>query len=339
MVAHVERQLLAQPIDQRRAVLVEELDEADVAFLRVAAGERLRLGVLELAPQRFVPALGRLDDLAVQLLESSCMRAERRSRRAFERRIDLRHCAGDRGPSARRSAAPRRVERRSTAGGSCAFEQLVERGFVLRAQRLERHARTSSGSAAPPNPRASRWRAGYISGIGTPKCVVDAAQLAEIRQLVRPGDVADRREERVLHERPQQHVRAEVAGCSSRLFDQRRGARSLVADVNRPSCGESARGRRSGGRAPRCRPCGVPARGSRAPAVRAGAAPPAARSRRASTSSRANTSAPAAWRPGPTSRRRPGRAGRAPPDPPAERVGHAGARRVGARSVVEERRA
>ena len=49
-----------------------------------------------------------------------------------------------------------------------------------------------------------------ISGIGTPNAVVDAAQLRQVGQLVRSGDVTDGRKQRVLHQRPQQHVRAEL---------------------------------------------------------------------------------------------------------------------------------
>ena len=49
--------------------------------------------------------------------------------------------------------------------------------------------------------------------------IVDAAKLPEIRQLARTADVGDGREERVLDQRPQQHVRAEMLG---RLFALRR---------------------------------------------------------------------------------------------------------------------
>src|SRR6186713_1413551 len=67
--ARVDRRLLTQPLDQRRAVLVEEVDEPEDALLLRPAGEGLRLCVLELPSQRVVLALGRLDDLGVQLLE------------------------------------------------------------------------------------------------------------------------------------------------------------------------------------------------------------------------------------------------------------------------------
>ena len=39
VMPQVERQLVVQPIDERRAVLVQERDEADRPFLRVAVGE------------------------------------------------------------------------------------------------------------------------------------------------------------------------------------------------------------------------------------------------------------------------------------------------------------
>src|SRR5688500_16484414 len=77
MLTHVERQLVAQPIDERRPVLVQEVYEADGSFLRVAAGERLRLGMSELPPQRFILTLRGLNDLGVQLLEVVLHPAER----------------------------------------------------------------------------------------------------------------------------------------------------------------------------------------------------------------------------------------------------------------------
>src|SRR5438477_5163669 len=50
----IEGQFLIQPFDERRAVLVEEREEADRSFLGVAARKRERARVDELAPQRFV---------------------------------------------------------------------------------------------------------------------------------------------------------------------------------------------------------------------------------------------------------------------------------------------
>ena len=46
MGAGVDRRLLAQPLDERRAVLVEEVDKAEHTLLGGAVRERLRLGVL-----------------------------------------------------------------------------------------------------------------------------------------------------------------------------------------------------------------------------------------------------------------------------------------------------
>src|ERR1700722_42431 len=54
----VERQLLVQAFDERGAVLVQERQEADGAFLGVAAGKGERPRVHELPAQRFVAALG-----------------------------------------------------------------------------------------------------------------------------------------------------------------------------------------------------------------------------------------------------------------------------------------
>src|SRR2546429_9541011 len=75
MPSQVEGELLVQPFYERGPVLIEEGYEADRALLRVATGEGQRAGANELAPQRLVAALGRLDDLAVQRLRSCCMRA------------------------------------------------------------------------------------------------------------------------------------------------------------------------------------------------------------------------------------------------------------------------
>src|SRR6266540_7071705 len=60
--------------------------------------------------------------------------------------------------------------------------------------------------------------------------LVDAAQLAEICELVWSGDVADRRKQRVLRHRPQQYVRAEARRPRRRLFEQRGDRVLLVAN-------------------------------------------------------------------------------------------------------------
>src|SRR5690349_16166641 len=46
--AEIERQLFVEAIDESRAVLVEERDESNRAFLRVAAGKGQRAGMHEL---------------------------------------------------------------------------------------------------------------------------------------------------------------------------------------------------------------------------------------------------------------------------------------------------
>ena len=65
----IERKLVVEAFDERRAVLVQERDESDRAFLRVAAGEGERARVHELPAERFVAALRRLDHLAVERLQ------------------------------------------------------------------------------------------------------------------------------------------------------------------------------------------------------------------------------------------------------------------------------
>ena len=60
---------------------------------------------------------------------------------------------------------------------------------------------------------------------------VHRAQLSEIGQLARPGDVAHRGEERVLHQRTQQDVGAELLGVLARA----RGQGSRVS-TRSPTC-------------------------------------------------------------------------------------------------------
>src|SRR5204863_8088374 len=66
---HVQRQLLLEPFDERLSVLVQEPDERDRPLLRVAVGESQRAGALELAPQRLVLLLRRLNRLALERFE------------------------------------------------------------------------------------------------------------------------------------------------------------------------------------------------------------------------------------------------------------------------------
>src|SRR5262245_6112973 len=60
VMSEVERQFTLQAIDQGRAVLVQERDEANRSFLRVSAGERQRPRADVLASQRVVAPLRRL---------------------------------------------------------------------------------------------------------------------------------------------------------------------------------------------------------------------------------------------------------------------------------------
>ena len=62
--AHIRWQLFDEPIDQPRAVLVEELNESDHPLLRMTIGKRLRLDMVKLAPKRVVLTLGGLDDFS-----------------------------------------------------------------------------------------------------------------------------------------------------------------------------------------------------------------------------------------------------------------------------------
>ena len=134
-------------------------------------------------------------------------------------------CALDR--RARRSANDS-----STAGGICVFEQLVQRRFVLRLQRFERQLVFREEAQRRRIEERRAWRADNQRHRHA-EVLVDAAQLAEIGQLVRPGDVTDRREERVLHDRPQQHVRAEVPGTARvARVDQRRCRRRCSPTTN-----------------------------------------------------------------------------------------------------------
>src|SRR3954447_11693913 len=90
MMAEVEGELLVEPIDERGAVLVQKGDKADGPFLRMAAGKGERARVHELAAERFIAALRRLDHLAVQRLQVALHPFERRARSAFECWIERR---------------------------------------------------------------------------------------------------------------------------------------------------------------------------------------------------------------------------------------------------------
>ena len=114
--------------------------------------------------------------------------------------------------------------RRNLAG-----EEGVQRRLVLRLQRLERQLRLGEKFQRAGIDERGR-RAWGDQRHRHAEMLVDALQLAEIGELVRAGDVADRREERVLHDRPQQHVRAEAGGILGGLLHQRGGAVRVLAD-------------------------------------------------------------------------------------------------------------
>jgi hypothetical protein len=73
----IERELLVQTIDERRAVLIQERDEPDGSLLCVAAGEGEGSCVNELPPQRFIAPLCGLNHLTVQRLQVALHPLER----------------------------------------------------------------------------------------------------------------------------------------------------------------------------------------------------------------------------------------------------------------------
>src|SRR5439155_21242479 len=238
MPPEIERQLFVQTIDERRAVLVQERDEADRPLLRVAAGKGERSCVNELPPQRFIAPLRGLNHLAVQRLQIALHALERGARRSLERRVERRDRLNqDR--HLRVDGLLRARERVLDDLGNLRFEQLVERRFVLRLQRLERQLglRQEAERVRVENRRRRAW---IEKRHRDAEVLIHAAQLPQIRELVRAGDVADRRKDRVLHDRTQQHVRAEVGGPRRRLLEERRCRKLLIADdesaVLLPNC-------------------------------------------------------------------------------------------------------
>jgi hypothetical protein len=59
---------------------------------------------------------------------------------------------------------------------------------------------------------------------------IHPAELREVGKLVGAGDVTDGWEQRVLDQRPQQHVRAEPLGMLTHAIPQRRGGFRAIAD-------------------------------------------------------------------------------------------------------------
>ncbi len=172
----------------------------------VGEGERAR--ALELAAQRVVAPLRGLNRFALQVLEVVLHPAQRVFRRAFERGIergqrrdDPAHLFVD--------DATGRGQRFLDLRWNLRLQQLVQRAVVLRLQRLERHvvlrekphrARVEDGGGGAAVHQRHR----------NAEALVDIAQLAEVREFVRPGDITNRRQHRVLHERPQEDARAEA---------------------------------------------------------------------------------------------------------------------------------
>ena len=269
------------------------------------------------------------------------MRAERRSRRALERRVERRHRLRSAASSASSIARDASANDSSTAGGICASSSSFSAASSCALQRLERQL-VLREEAQRRRIEQRRRRARIHQRHRHAEVLVDAAQLAEVRQLVRSGDVTDRREQRVLHDRAQQHVRAE-AGRAARwpAATSAGGAKLLVADdeAGRPAGGSARRVRRRGGTARGCRPARAPARGSRAPTR---SAPASAASLTVSPGRRQLAREHLADE---RLRRRIRRvvddqAARSPStcfEPAAERVGHAGARRVGAPQIGQQR--
>src|SRR5438093_12453888 len=87
VMPQIERQLAIEAIDEGRSVLIQEGNEPDRALLRMPEweGERSRARVL--TPQRFVASFRRLNDLVMQCRQVVFHPAERRLRRALQRRI------------------------------------------------------------------------------------------------------------------------------------------------------------------------------------------------------------------------------------------------------------
>ena len=161
-----------EAIDERRPVLVQERDEADRrAPAAWPSGKASAARARELAPQRFVAPLGRLNHLAVQRLQVVLHPAERR--------LAPRLRASDRSPASpatSRAIASSIARAASANDASTAGGNLRLRAAALSAasscalQRFERQLVLARETAAPPSRASVADARGYISGIGTPKC-------------------------------------------------------------------------------------------------------------------------------------------------------------------------
>ena len=154
--------------------------------------------------------------------------AEGRPGRPLERGIDLRHdvrqllhAIGDQ----RRHAGERVLDARR----QLALEQVVQGPLVLRLQRRQGQF-VPRQEAHGRGVGEGRGRALVHQRHGDAEVRVDLAQLAQVGQLVRPRDVADGREDRILHQRPQQHVGAEVSRLAGGFLGECLQGRRLVAN-------------------------------------------------------------------------------------------------------------
>ena len=91
VMAEVERQLLHESLDERRAITVEERDAGERPLLGDAVRKCLVLRPRELTSQGVVALLGRADHLAAQRRQIVLQLAERRPGGAFERGVDGRN--------------------------------------------------------------------------------------------------------------------------------------------------------------------------------------------------------------------------------------------------------
>ena len=95
MATEVKRQPFEQPVGQGWTVAIQEEDNSQATFLRMAMGEGLCLRARELAAQRLVPFLGGMNHLRLQTAKLVFHLAENRLRRAAERWIEGGHRVDD----------------------------------------------------------------------------------------------------------------------------------------------------------------------------------------------------------------------------------------------------
>ena len=149
-----------EPIDERRAVLVQKRHEADRALLRVAAGkgERARARMncrRSVSSRRFAAWI----ILPWSVSRSCCMRPSVDFAAPSSVGSSAGNAPASPAPSGRRSRSRACGERLLDVRRDLRFEQLVQRRFVLRLQRFERQLVLRRGSGSPPNRGASPTRA------------------------------------------------------------------------------------------------------------------------------------------------------------------------------------